>query len=115
MISAHVYYSEKDGDQASFLASADDMDHFIDAVVATADHVRAKLKREKRIMISFDEWNVWYQHRAESRPLRWDDWPVAAVLLEDIYSAMYAVVYGILLLDLLRSCDRVATVLLDTS
>lgn len=25
-ISAHAYYSEKDGDQASFLASADDMD-----------------------------------------------------------------------------------------
>lgn len=24
--SAHAYYSEKDGDQASFLASADDMD-----------------------------------------------------------------------------------------
>ncbi|MEO2098818.1 MAG: alpha-L-arabinofuranosidase, partial [Brachybacterium sp.] len=36
MISAHAYYSEKDGDQASFLASADDMDHFIDSVVATA-------------------------------------------------------------------------------
>ncbi len=68
MISAHAYYAEKDDDQASFLASADDMDHFIESVVATADHVRAKLKRDKRIMISFDEWNVWYQHRAESRP-----------------------------------------------
>src|SRR5699024_5327845 len=30
MISAHAYYSEKDDDQASFLASADDMDHFIE-------------------------------------------------------------------------------------
>ena len=109
MISAHVYYSEKDGDQASFLASADDMDHFIDAVVATADHVRAKLKREKRIMISFDEWNVWYQHRAESRPPSGDDWPVAPVLLEDIYSAMDAVVFGNLLISLLRHSDRVAS------
>src|SRR5699024_5537775 len=45
MISAHAYYAERDGDQASFLASADDMDHFIESVVATADHVRAKLKR----------------------------------------------------------------------
>src|SRR5699024_6838359 len=99
----------KDGDQASFLASADDMDHFIDAVVATADHVRAKLKREKRIMISFDEWNVWYQHRAESRPPSGDDWPVAPVLLEDIYSAMDAVVYGNLLIALLRESDRAAS------
>ncbi|MGP5304187.1 arabinosylfuranosidase ArfA [Brachybacterium alimentarium] len=109
MISAHVYYSEKDGDQASFLASADDMDYFIDSVVATADHVRAKLKRDKRIMISFDEWNVWYQHRAESRPPSGDDWPVAPVLLEDIYSAMDAVVFGNLLISLLRHSDRVAS------
>jgi alpha-N-arabinofuranosidase len=109
MISAHAYYSEKDGDQASFLASADDMDHFIDSVVATADHVRAKLKRDKRIMISFDEWNIWYQHRAESRPPSGDDWPVAPVLLEDTYSAMDAVVFGNLLISLLRHSDRVAS------
>jgi len=109
MISAHAYYSEKDGDQASFLASADDMDHFIDSVVATADHVRAKLKRDKRIMISFDEWNIWYQHRAESRPPQGDDWPVAPVLLEDTYNAMDAVVFGNLLISLLRHSDRVAS------
>ncbi|MGY5765295.1 arabinosylfuranosidase ArfA [Brachybacterium sp. DNPG3] len=109
MISAHAYYAEKDDDQASFLASADDMDHFIESVVATADHVRAKLKKDKRIMISFDEWNVWYQHRAESRPPQGDDWPVAPVLLEDIYSAQDAVVFGNLLISLLRQSDRVAS------
>ena len=109
MISAHAYYSEQDGDQASFLASADDMDHFIDSVVATADHVRAKLGRDKRIMVSFDEWNIWYQHRAESRPPSGEDWPVAPVLLEDTYSAMDAVVFGNLLISLLRHSDRVAS------
>lgn len=109
MISAHAYYAERDDDQASFLASADDMDHFIDSVVATADHVRAKLKKDKRIMISFDEWNVWYQHRAESRPPSGDDWPVAPVLLEDVYSAQDAVVFGNLLISLLRHSDRVAS------
>ncbi len=109
MISAHAYYAEKDGDQASYLASADDMDHFIDSVVATADHVRAKLKKDKRIMISFDEWNIWYQHRAESRPPQGDDWPVAPVLLEDTYNAMDAVVFGNLLISLLRHSDRVAS------
>ncbi|MDN5685175.1 MAG: alpha-N-arabinofuranosidase [Brachybacterium sp.] len=109
MISAHAYYSEQDGDQASFLASADDMDYYIDSVVATADHVRAKLKRDKRIMVSFDEWNIWYQHRAESRPPSGEDWPIAPVLLEDTYSAMDAVVFGNLLISLLRHSDRVAS------
>ena len=43
-ISAHAYYEELDGDLASFLASAVDMDHFIDSVVATADSVGARLQ-----------------------------------------------------------------------
>ena len=50
-----------DGDYASFLASAVDMERFIDAVVATADHVAAVRRSPKRITVSFDEWNVWFQ------------------------------------------------------
>ena len=106
-ISAHAYYCEEDGDLASFLASAVDMDHFIDSVAATADAVRAAGKHTKRINISFDEWNVWYQKRAESRPPSGDDWPVAPVLLEDRYNVADAVVVGNLLISLLRHTDRV--------
>ncbi|WP_159623152.1 alpha-N-arabinofuranosidase [Ruania rhizosphaerae] len=106
-ISAHAYYYEEDGDLASFLASAVDMDHFIDSVAATADAVRAARKLTKKIHISFDEWNVWYQKRAESRPPTGDDWPVAPVLLEDHYNVADAVVVGNLLISLLRHTDRV--------
>ena len=75
-ISCHAYYEESDGDIDSFLASAADMESFIDGVVATADHVGAKRQLEKRINLSFDEWNVWYQ----SRPVNntdTPDWSVA--------------------------------------
>jgi len=106
-VSAHVYYYEEDGDLASFLASAVNMDHFIESVVATADAVRAAGKHEKRIAISFDEWNVWYQKRAESKVPEGDDWPVAPVLLEDKYNVADAVVVGNLLISLLRHTDRV--------
>ncbi|MBE7702255.1 alpha-N-arabinofuranosidase [Oerskovia sp. Sa1BUA8] len=106
-VSAHAYYWEEDGDLASFLASAVDMDHFVESVAATADAVRAAGKHEKRIHISFDEWNVWYQKRAESRPPSGDDWPVAPVLLEDRYNVADAVVVGNLLISLLRHTDRV--------
>lgn len=106
-ISAHAYYFETDGDLGSFLASALDMDHFVDSVAATADAVRAAGKHTKRINISFDEWNVWYQQRAESRPPSGDDWPVAPVLLEDTYTVADAVVVGSLLISLLRHTDRV--------
>jgi alpha-N-arabinofuranosidase len=106
-ISAHAYYWESDGDLASFLASAVDMDHFIESVAATADAVRAAGKHDKHINISFDEWNVWYQRRAESKPPSGDDWPVAPVLLEDRYNVADAVVVGNLLISLLRHTDRV--------
>ena len=106
-ISAHAYYWEEDDDLASFLASAVNMDAFIDDVTATADQVRAAGRHSKRINISFDEWNVWYQKRAESKPPTGDDWPVAPVLLEDRYTVADAVVVGSLLISLLRHTDRV--------
>ncbi|MEV0949920.1 alpha-N-arabinofuranosidase [Promicromonospora sp. NPDC050249] len=106
-VSAHAYYWEEDGDLASFLASVVDMDHFVESVAATADAVRAARKQTKRVHISFDEWNVWYQKRAESRPPSGDDWPVAPVLLEDRYNVADAVVVGNMLISLLRNTDRV--------
>ncbi|MEV7828877.1 alpha-N-arabinofuranosidase [Microbacterium enclense] len=110
MISCHAYYQERDGDIDSFLASAVDMDRFIEAVVATADHVGAARGSSKRIDISFDEWNVWYIDRVASvKPTAIDDWPVAPRLLEDVYSVLDAVVFGGLLISLLKHADRVAS------
>jgi alpha-N-arabinofuranosidase len=110
-ISCHAYYEPHDGDYGSFLASAVDMDRFIESVVATADHVKA-LKRSARTMyISFDEWNVWYQSRYNDieRITDVDSWPVAPRLLEDAYTVMDAVVVGNLLISLLRHADRVTS------
>ncbi|MDT0116981.1 alpha-N-arabinofuranosidase [Microbacterium sp. PRF11] len=110
MISCHAYYQEHDGDAASFLASAVDMDRFIEAVVATADAVGAARGSTKRIDISFDEWNIWYIDRVDAvKPTAIDDWPVAPRLLEDVYSVQDAVVFGSLLISLLAHSDRVAS------
>ena len=106
MISAHAYYEEKDGDRASFLASAVDMDHFIDTVAGIADDVKAARGATKDIAISFDEWNVWYITRPESEVPK-SEWPIAPRLLEDVHSATDAVVVGGLLISLLRHSDRV--------
>ncbi|MET8215083.1 alpha-N-arabinofuranosidase [Streptomyces hirsutus] len=108
-ISLHAYYEPHDGDLDSFLASAVDMESFIENVVATCDHVGAKLKSKKRINLSFDEWNVWYMTRWQERATTFaqDDWPEAPRLLEDNYSVTDAVVFGSLLIALLRHADRV--------
>lgn len=104
-ISAHAYYQPQDGDVASFMASAQDMELFIDGVIATADAVGAKLKSDKKIDISFDEWNVWYQSAPTGE--RPEPWAEAPRQLEDVYSAMDAVVFGSLMITLLRRSDRV--------
>lgn len=109
-VSMHAYYQESHGDVASFLAEAVDMDAFIDGVVATIDAVKAAGKHTKQVDISFDEWNVWYQHGLDT-----DDQPhqVARVwrehprLIEDTYSVTDAVVVGTFLHSLLRHGDRV--------
>lgn len=106
MISAHAYYREQDGDLGSFLASAQDMDHFVAAVAATADAVGARRKSSKQVAISFDEWNVWY-HEDESKLPKGEDWPHAPHLEEDVYTVADAVVVGNLLISLLRNSDRV--------
>ncbi|GAA4978538.1 alpha-N-arabinofuranosidase [Kineococcus glutinatus] len=110
LISCHVYYHERNGDLAGFLASAVDMDRFIEDVVATADSVRAELGSSKRIDLSFDEWNVWDQERFEQQDkiTDIDSWPYAPRLLEDVYTVADAVVVGNLLISLLKHADRVA-------
>ena len=107
-ISCHAYYENRD-DTASFLASAVDMDLFIESVVATLDHVRAVKKSDKIVNISFDEWNIWYSQRylAQLAAQPTDDWPVAPRLLEDVYSVLDAVVFGSLIISLLNHADRV--------
>ncbi|APF34133.1 alpha-L-arabinofuranosidase [Microbacterium sp. AISO3] len=109
-ISCHSYYQERFGDAQEFLASGVDMSRFIESVVAIADAVAATKKSDKRIMISFDEWNVWYLHNDEGgqddKP-REPGWPVAPRLLEDQYHALDAVVFGDLLITLLQHSDRV--------
>ena len=103
-VSVHAYYEERDGDRASFLASAVDMDALIEGVVATCDHVGARLKSARRIRLSFDEWNVWYMSRQKQHAA----WSEAPRLLEDVYSLTDAVVFGSMIISLLRHADRVA-------
>jgi len=105
-VSMHAYYEELDGDLDSFLASAVDMDAFIEEVVASMDHVKAKLRSGKKLRISFDEWNVWYMRRPKEKST--EDWPRAPRLLEDEYNVADAVAVGSYLISLLSHADRVA-------
>ena len=108
-ISCHAYYQERKGDLGSYLASSLEMKYFIDTVVATADHVKHKLRSKKTIQLSFDEWNIWYldEHQASAEVN--EEWRIAPRQLEDVYSVADAVVLGNLLITLLQNHDRVTS------
>jgi alpha-N-arabinofuranosidase len=87
------------------------MDRFIEKVVDAADEVKQLKGSDKVVNISFDEWNVWYISRFENvdKIKGIDNWPVAPRLLEDEYSVLDAVVFGSLLISLIKHADRVAS------
>ena len=104
-VSLHTYYDPLPRERSSFLASSLDLDRMIEEIVATADHVGARLRSRKKLKLSVDEWNVWYQSRFPGQDaLRYDDEPS---LIEDVYTVADAVVVGSLLITLLRHADRV--------
>ena len=75
-ISLHAYLNNYEGDTPAFLASPDLVDSFIDEVVAIADAVAARRGSTKRIMLSFDEWNIWYRTRRRPEDRVKPGWPV---------------------------------------
>lgn len=119
-ISCHAYYQENDGDLGSFLASGVSMDHHIEAVIATADHVKAVKRSDKTMALSFDEWNVWYtaewikvEGLYRSEDIAGASWPIAPRVAEDIYTVADAVVVGSLLISLLKHANRVTSACLS--
>lgn len=106
-ISLHTYFNNYAEDTEAFLASPDIMDQFIEEVVAIADSVAARRRSNKRIMLSFDEWNVWYRTRRKRADRVKEGWPVAPAILEEIYNMEDALVFGGACISLLNHADRV--------
>ena len=106
-VSLHTYLNNYKSDTAAFLACPDLMDNFIEEVVAIADAVAAKRRSPKRIMLSFDEWNVWYRTRRTRSDRVKEGWPVAPPILEEIYSMEDALAFGGACISLLNHADRV--------
>lgn len=106
-ISLHTYINNYAGDTPALLAACDLMDSFIDEVVAIADAVAARRRSTKRIMLSFDEWNVWYRTRRNRETRVKENWPVAPPILEELYNMEDALAFGGACISLLNHADRV--------
>ena len=105
-ISLHAYFRNDGNNINEFLAEIDNLDFFIKEITAVADAVAAKRRSKKRIMLSLDEWNVWYKaHTPED--VKKPGWPKAPPLLEEIYNFEDALVVGGALIVMMNNADRV--------
>ena len=106
-LSLHQYYEplSVDGDHRSYLTLADRMDSFIREVVEICDEVGKEKNSDKKINLSFDEWNVWYRLQEEQAAFK--AWQIAPRLLENSYTFRDCVLFATLLNTLINHCDRV--------
>ena len=104
-LSLHCYYGNHNDDTEEYLSQSLIMDEFIKTVVSICDEVKAEKKSDKELMLSFDEWNVWFHSNESDKEI--PKWQVAPPLLEDHYNFEDALVVGSLLITLLKHADRV--------
>jgi len=104
-LSMHSYYGNPKNDTATFLGRSLEMEDFIKSVAATCDYIKAKKRSKKTMMLSFDEWNVWFHSNEADKKL--EPWQIAPPQLEDVYTMEDALVVGCLLIALLKNSDRV--------
>ena len=108
-LSLHAYYGntkEWSGNStARYLAMNLDMDRQIHEAAAVCDYVQGLQRSNKRLWLSFDEWNVWYR----ARDAQSTDGKRAAAprLLEEVYNLEDALLVGGFVNTLLRNSDRV--------
>ena len=104
-ISLHTYYGNPRNDTPNYLASTVAMDDFIRTVIAACDFVKGQKRSKKTMMLSFDEWNVWFHTRESDKKIT--PWQIAPPQLEDHYTVEDAIVVGAMLVTLLQHADRI--------
>jgi len=101
-ISAHRYSNNDRQDSAWFLAEGIEIDRVIEDYEGLLGYVRGLKKSNKRIYLSFDEWNVWYKDRDGD-----GKWAAAPHLLEEVYNLEDALVCAQYLSSFIRHADTV--------
>lgn len=107
-ISLHQYFDGHEKTFAAFLAQADEMNQFIQSVGAVCEVVRTKKRSDRNINISFDEWGIWTRSSKETvTECENDPWKQAPAISEMIYSFQDALLFGGMLMALIKNADRV--------
>ncbi len=101
-VSAHRYSENHRNDTGWFLAEGTEIERVIEDYAGLFDYVRGLKRSDKRVYLSFDEWNVWY--KAKEMDGRWTEAPH---LIEEVYNLEDALVAAQYLNAFIRRADVV--------
>ena len=101
-LSAHRYSRNTEDDSSWFLAEGVEIDRILEDYAGLIAYVRGVKKSDKRVHVSFDEWNVWYKNMERD-----GGWTVAPHLLEEVYNLEDALVCAQYLNSFIRHADLV--------
>jgi alpha-N-arabinofuranosidase len=101
-LSAHRYSLNNKNDTPWFLAEGVEIERIVTDYRGLLDYVRGYRKNDKRMYLSFDEWNVWYRERGHD-----GGWKEAPHLLEEPYNLEDALVCAQYLNSFIRNADVV--------
>ncbi|MEO7908327.1 MAG: alpha-N-arabinofuranosidase [Roseiflexaceae bacterium] len=99
-LALHYYATNYENDTASYLALSAQFESHLDTLAGLLRYVKAKLRSNHTVKLSWDEWNVWYKDRSGR-----GGWQEAPHLSEEIYNLEDALVVAQWMSVFLRRCD----------
>jgi alpha-N-arabinofuranosidase len=86
-LSLHYYANNHDDDTSSYLALARQFEQHLDTLEGVLRFVQSKLRSKHQVLLSWDEWNVWYKDMTVD-----GQWTEAPHLIEEVYNLEDALV-----------------------
>jgi alpha-N-arabinofuranosidase len=99
-LALHYYATNYDNDTSSYLALSAQFESHLDTLSGLLRYVKAKLRSNHNVLLSWDEWNVWYKDRSGR-----GGWQEAPHLSEEVYNLEDALVVAQWMSVFLRRCD----------
>jgi alpha-N-arabinofuranosidase len=99
-LALHYYATNYENDTNSYLALAAQFESHLDTLAGLLTYVKAKRRSSHDVLLSWDEWNVWYKDRSGR-----GNWQEGPPLSEELYNLEDALVVAQWMSVFLRRCN----------
>ncbi len=107
-LALHQYYGGQEKGTKAFLAQSQDMEEYIKTVRSVAQVVKHKLRTQKEIKFSIDEWGVWAAPSdSVNREIEKVPWQISPAISEQIYTMEDALLFASMQMVMLRNADAI--------